>query len=130
MITLPRIRDPRGSLTPIEGGAHVPFEIQRVYWIYDVPSGELRGGHAYLRLEEFFVALSGSFDVVLYDGATEERITLNRAYSGLYVPRLVWRSLENFSTNAVCLIVASRPYEEDDYIRDPARFRELGAASG
>lgn len=126
-ISLPRIRDPRGSLTFIEGGAHVPFAIERVYWIYDVPSGEVRGGHAYHELEEFFVALSGSFDVVLRDGAGEERVTLNRAYGGLYVPRLVWRSLESFSTNAVCLILASRPYDEADYIRDPARFRELAA---
>jgi dTDP-4-dehydrorhamnose 3,5-epimerase-like enzyme len=105
----------------------VPFQIQRVYWIYDVPSGEVRGGHAYLELEEFFVALSGSFDVVLNDGRVEERVTLNRAYSGLYVPRLVWRSLESFSTNAVCLILASRPYDEGDYIRDAPRFRELAA---
>jgi dTDP-4-dehydrorhamnose 3,5-epimerase-like enzyme len=124
-ISLPRIRDPRGSLTFVEGAAHVPFQIQRVYWIYDVPSGEVRGGHAYLELEEFFVALSGSFDVVLNDGRVEERVTLNRAYSGLYVPRLVWRSLESFSTNAVCLILASRPYDEVDYIRDMPRFREL-----
>jgi dTDP-4-dehydrorhamnose 3,5-epimerase-like enzyme len=127
VIALPRIRDPRGSLTFIEGGRHVPFEVQRAYWIYDVPGGEVRGGHAYLELEEFFVALSGSFEVVVDDGRDTQRVTLNRSYEGLYVPNLAWRSLENFSTNAVCLILASRHYDEADYVRDPDRFRALVA---
>jgi hypothetical protein len=130
VIALPRIRDPRGSLTFIEGGGDLPFTIRRVYWIYDVPGGEARGGHAYLELEEFFVALSGSFDVLVNDGGDTRRVALNRSYEGLYVPRLVWRRLENFSTNAVCLILASEHYAESDYVRDPGRFRELlGATS-
>jgi dTDP-4-dehydrorhamnose 3,5-epimerase-like enzyme len=128
IIELPRIRDPRGSLTFIEGERHLPFAIERAYWIYDVPGGETRGGHAYLELEEFFVALSGSFDVVVDDGRDERRVTLNRSYEGLYVPRLVWRTLENFSTNAVCLILASRHFDESDYVRDAQRFRELTGA--
>jgi dTDP-4-dehydrorhamnose 3,5-epimerase-like enzyme len=128
IIELPRIRDPRGSLTFIEGERHLPFAIERAYWIYDVPGGETRGGHAYLELEEFFVALSGSFDVVVDDGRGERRVALNRSYEGLYVPRLVWRTLENFSTNAVCLILASRHFDESDYVRDAQRFRELASA--
>lgn len=132
VIELPRIPDPRGNLTFIEGRNHIPFEIQRAYWIYEVPGGEVRGGHAYLELEEFFVALSGSFDVVISDGDEESRVTLNRSYRGLYVPRMIWRGLENFSTNAVCLILASRHYDESDYVRDPDRYRELfqGPAAG
>jgi dTDP-4-dehydrorhamnose 3,5-epimerase-like enzyme len=130
IVELPRIRDPRGSLTFIEGERHLPFAIQRAYWIYDVPGGETRGGHAYLELEEFFVALSGSFDVVVDDGRETQRVALNRSYEGLYVPRLVWRSLENFSTNAVCLILASRHFDEADYVRDSVRFRELVGAIG
>jgi hypothetical protein len=127
VIALPRIRDPRGSLTFIEGGRHVPFDVQRAYWIYDVPGGEVRGGHAYLELEEFFVALSGSFEVVVDNGRETRRVMLNRSYEGLYVPNLAWRTLENFSTNAVCLILASRHFDESDYVYDRARFRELVA---
>lgn len=96
----------------------MPFAIRRAYWIYEVPGGERRGGHAYAQLEEFVVALSGSFDVVLDDGERRETVPLNRSYFGLYVPSLVWRRLENFSTNAVCLILASRHFDEADYIRD------------
>jgi dTDP-4-dehydrorhamnose 3,5-epimerase-like enzyme len=125
VIELPRIPDPRGNLTFIEGRNHIPFEIQRAYWIYEVPGGEVRGGHAYVELEEFFVALSGSFDVVISDGDEDSRVTLNRSYRGLYVPRMIWRGLENFSTNAVCLILASRHYDESDYVRDSERYREL-----
>jgi dTDP-4-dehydrorhamnose 3,5-epimerase-like enzyme len=127
MVELPRIRDPRGTLTFVEGNRHIPFPIARAYWIYDVPGGAVRGGHAYLELQEFFVALSGSFDLVVDDGVESARFTLNRSYEGLYVPRLVWRHLENFSTNAVCLILASRPYDEADYARDPSEFRRLAA---
>lgn len=123
VIELPKIPDVRGNLTFAEGHAHVPFRIKRAYWIYDVPGGEIRGGHAYLKLEEFFVALSGSFDVVVDNGNESSRFHLNRSYRGLYVPRLLWRHLENFSTNAVCLILASEHYDENDYIRDYDDFR-------
>lgn len=125
VIELPKILDPRGSLTFVEGLNHIPFRIRRAYWIYDVPGGEKRGGHAYGRLEEFMVALSGSFDVVVDDGSGEERFTLSRSYLGLHVPSMIWRALEDFSTNAVCLILASAHYDESDYIRDPAEFQAL-----
>ena len=122
IITLPKIEDPRGNLTFIEGLNHIPVEISRVYWIYDVPGGQVRGGHAYKELHEFIVALSGSFDVVLNDGLEEKRFSLNRSYYGLYVPNLIWRQLEDFSTNSLCLIMASLPFGEDDYIRDYEKF--------
>lgn len=125
IIHLPKVDDPRGNLTFIEGGQHIPFEIKRVYWIYDVPGGEVRGSHAYKTLNEFIVALSGSFDVILHDGKTEMRYPLNRSYYGLYVPQLVWRRLENFSTNALALILASDYYDPNDYIRDFDEFMEL-----
>lgn len=118
LIPLPKIPDDRGNLSFIEAGRPVPFVIKRVYWIYDVPGGETRGGHAYRTLQEFFVSLSGSFDVVLNNGRETRIISLNRSYVGLYVPRMVWRHLENFSTNSVCMILASQPYLEYDYIRD------------
>lgn len=118
IIELPKIADPRGNLSFLEGKNHVPFEIKRTYWIYDVPGGESRGGHAYRELEEFIVALSGSFNVELDNGTEAETITLNRGYFGLYLPKLVWREINCFSTNAVALIMASLPYSEDDYIRD------------
>ena len=117
-IPLPKIHDTRGNLSFIEAGRPVPFVIQRTYWIYDVPGGEVRGGHAYKELQEFFVALSGSFDVVLDDGKERKVVSLNRSYFGLYVPNMIWRHLENFSTNSVCLILASLPYSANDYIRD------------
>jgi dTDP-4-dehydrorhamnose 3,5-epimerase-like enzyme len=122
IIHLPKIQDDRGNLTFIEAGRPVPFVIQRTYWIYDVPGGEVRGGHAYRELQEFFVALSGSFDVVLDDGKERKIVSLNRSYFGLYVPDMIWRHLENFSTNAVCMILASLPYNENDYIYDYATF--------
>jgi dTDP-4-dehydrorhamnose 3,5-epimerase-like enzyme len=123
IINLPKISDPRGNLTFIEGnGRHIPFDIKRAYWIYDVPGGEKRGGHAYRRNEEFIVALSGSFDVVLDDGAQRTTYSLNRSYFGLYVPKMMWRQLENFSTNGVTLILASQPYDPADYIRDYDEF--------
>lgn len=117
-IELPRILDARGNLSFIEGGRHVPFEIARAYWIYDVPGGEVRGGHAYKTLREFVVAVSGSFDLVLEGPAGRTVHSLNRSYQGVFVPAGVWRSLENFSTNSLCLVLASGPYDEDDYIRD------------
>ena len=122
IINLPKIEDPRGNLSFIESNNHIPFEIKRVYWIYDVPGGEIRGSHAYKSLQEFIVALSGSFDVVLNDGKEEKKISLNRSYYGLYVPNLLWRRLENFSTNSLCLILASAYYDEKEYIRDFDEF--------
>jgi hypothetical protein len=118
LIDLPRICDLRGNLSVIERSGALPFAIERAYWIYDVPGGVEREGHAFKRQEEFIVAISGSFDVVLHDGEREHRITLNRSYYGLYVAPMTWRRLDNFSTNSLCLVISSRPFEEDDYIRD------------
>jgi hypothetical protein len=125
MIDLPKIEDPRGNLSFIEEFKHVPFEIKRVYWIYDVPGGEFRGSHAFKNTHEFIIALSGSFDIVLHDGKTELKFPLNRSYFGLYVPNMIWRKIENFSTNSLALIVASTEYKETDYIRDFAEFLSL-----
>jgi dTDP-4-dehydrorhamnose 3,5-epimerase-like enzyme len=125
LLPLRKIVDARGNLTPLEGEQDVPFLIRRVYWIYDVPGGEVRGGHAYHELEELVVALSGSFDFVVDDGRQRKAVTLNRAFQGLYVPRMIWRSVESFSTNAACLIMASLPYDPADYIRDYDRYRSL-----
>jgi hypothetical protein len=122
LVALPRIRDERGNLSFIEGQRHVPFDIRRAYWIYDVPGGESRGGHAHRTFEECLIALSGSFDVRLHDGAREWVVSLNRSYVGVFVPRMTWRRLENFSTNAVCLVLASEVYADADYIRDQAEF--------
>jgi dTDP-4-dehydrorhamnose 3,5-epimerase-like enzyme len=123
IINLPKISDPRGNLTFLEGnGRHIPFDIKRAYWIYDVPGGEKRGGHAYRTNHEFIIALSGSFDVILDDGTARQTYSLNRSYFGLYVPNMMWRQLENFSTNGVTLILASTQYSPDDYIRDYDAF--------
>jgi oxalate decarboxylase/phosphoglucose isomerase-like protein (cupin superfamily) len=122
IIDLPKIEDDRGNLSLIEEENHIPFKINRVYWIYDVPGGESRGSHAFKESEEFIVALSGSFDVILHNGKEEMKFSLNRSYYGLYVPKLIFRRLENFSTNALALIVASTPYNEKDYIRDFDEF--------
>jgi WxcM-like, C-terminal len=128
IIQLPKILDPRGNLSFIEEGDHIPFKIERAYWIYDVPGGEKRGGHAYKTLQEFIIALSGSFEVVLNDGKEEMRFSLNRSYYGLYVPKMYWRSLENFSTNSLALILADSVYDERDYIRDLTQFQLLNNA--
>jgi hypothetical protein len=122
IIDLPKILDPRGNLSFIEDSKHIPFEIKRAYWIYDVPGGEIRGSHAYKENCEFIVALSGSFDVVLHDGEEEKKYSLNRSYYGLYVPQMIWRSLENFSTNSLALILSSTRYDELDYVRDFESF--------
>lgn len=122
IIELPRITDPRGNLTFIEAHRHVPFEIERVYYLYDVPGGETRGGHAHRRLEQLIIAMSGAFDVVLDDGYEQQVFPLNRSYYGLYVPTMVWRELVNFSSGSVCTVLASRPYEEEDYYRDHDEF--------
>lgn len=117
LIYLPKIDDSRGNLSFIEEDTHLPFKIRRVYWIYDVPGGEQRGGHAFRETEELIVALSGSFDVVLHDGKNENRFSLNRSYFGVFVPKMIWRTLENFSTNSLALIIASTDYHSEDYIR-------------
>lgn len=119
---LPRIIDARGNLTAIEAGEHVPFAISRVYYLYDVPGGAERGGHAHLNNVEFLIAAMGSFDVVLDNGAERKRIHLNRAYYGVLVPTMMWRELDNFSSGSVCLVLASLHYSEDDYIRDYEHF--------
>lgn len=123
IIQLPKLLDPRGNLSFIEENHHIPFKIERTYWIYDVPGGETRGGHAYKTLQEMVVALSGSFDVVLHDGREEKRFHLNRSYYGLYVPSMYWRSMENFSTNSVALVLANEVYDEQQYIRDFEAFK-------
>jgi hypothetical protein len=117
IIDLPKITDPRGNLTFIEGGAHIPFDIQRVYYLYDVPGGAERGGHAHKGLHQLIIAMSGSFDVVLDDGVNKRRFHLNRSYYGLYVCPMIWRELDNFSSGSVCLVLASNRYDEDDYYR-------------
>ena len=124
LIELPKITDPRGNLTYVEGGRHAPFVVRRAFWIYDVPGGETRGGHAYRRNEELIIAVSGSFDVEVDDGSKISTFSLNRSYYGLYLPPLHWRALVNFSTNSLCLILASEEYDEDDYLRDPDLFRQ------
>ena len=123
ILQLPKIVDARGNLSFVEANRHVPFEIKRAYWIYDVPGGEVRGGHAFREQDEFIIALSGSFDVIVDTGnGRKKRFQLNRSYFGLYIPKGVWRSLENFSTNSLALVLASTVYNENDYIRDYAEF--------
>ena len=124
-IKLPKIFDNRGNLSFFESNNQIPFEIARTYWIYDVPGGEKRGGHAFKEQQEFIVALSGSFDVVLNDGKEEKRIHLNRSYNGVYVPKMMWRYLDNFSTNSLALIVSDKFFDENDYIRDFHEFLKL-----
>ena len=123
IINLPKIGDKRGNLSLVEEFKHIPFKIERTYWIYDVPGGEKRGGHAYRENQEFIVALSGSFDVVLDDGKEKKIYSLNRSYYGLYVPKGWWRQMENFSTNALALVLASIPYTKEDYIYDYQDFK-------
>jgi hypothetical protein len=132
IVALPRIRDARGNLSFVEGGRHVEFPVRRAYWIYDVPGGEARGGHAHRTLAELLIALSGSFDVRLDDGVHTEVVQLNRSYYGLVVPPMTWRRLENFSTNAVCLSLASEPFDESGYVREHAAYvaERLGAGGG
>ena len=122
IIHLPKISDPRGNLSVIEELKDIPFTIERTYWIYDVPGGEKRGGHAYKENQEFIVALSGSFDVVLDNGKKKSVYSLNRSYNGLYVPKGLWRAMENFSTNSLALILSSTKYDAEDYIRDYQEF--------
>lgn len=123
LIELPKFLDRRGNLSFIEEESHLPFKVRRVYWIYDVPGGEKRGGHAFKETHEMIVALSGSFDVLLHDGQKEYHYSLNRSYFGVLVPKMMWRTLENFSTNSLALIIASTDYSEEDYIYDFEAFR-------
>ena len=123
IIQLPKFLDARGNLSFIEQENHIPFKIERTYWVYDVPGGEKRGGHAYKENEELIVALSGSFDVVLDDGKEKKTFSLNRSYYGLYVPKGTWREMQNFSTNSLALILSSTRYDESDYIRDYDEFK-------
>ena len=125
IIELPKITDPRGNLSFVEQLNHVPFEIKRTYWIYDVPGGESRGGHAFMANQEFIVALSGAFDVVVDDGRSKKRFTLNRSYYGLFVPAGLWREMEDFSTNSFAMEFGSMPYDESDYIREYSFFLNL-----
>lgn len=124
IIDLPKVEDERGNLTFVENN-QIPFDIKRVYWIYDVPGGQERGGHAFKEQKEMIVSLSGSFDVVINDGSDESRFHLNRSYYGLYIPNLLWRHMENFSTNAVALVLSSTLYSADDYIHDFDFFQGL-----
>lgn len=119
---LPRISDPRGNLTFIEANRHIPFDIRRVYYLYDVPGGAERGGHAHKALHQLIIAISGSFDIHLDDGYAKKTIHLNRSYSGLYVCPMIWREIDNFSSGAVCMVLASDYYDENDYYRDYALF--------
>jgi hypothetical protein len=125
IVELPKISDPRGNLTFVEGGHHVPFEIKRVYYLYDVPGGAERGGHSHKELHQLLIAMSGSFDVLVDDGYRKKRVHLNRSYYGLYIPPLIWRELENFSSGSVCLVLASEHFRESDYYRDYRTY--LGA---
>ena len=129
LIDLPKITDARGNLTFVEGGCHVPFDIKRIYYLYDVPGGAERGGHAHKDLRQLIVAMSGSFDIVLDDGRQKKRIHLNRSYYGLYVCPMIWREMDNFSSGAVCLVLASNLYNEADYYRNYGDFlKALGGS--
>ncbi|SOZ98483.1 TDP-4-oxo-6-deoxy-alpha-D-glucose-3, 4-oxoisomerase [Cupriavidus taiwanensis] len=125
IVDLPRISDPRGNLTFIEGERHIPFNVERVYYLYDVPSGEMRAGHAHHRLQQLLIAVSGSFDLVLDNGFERRTITCNRPSQGVLMRSMVWRELNNFSAGSVCLVLASMPYEESDYIRDYDQFLKV-----
>jgi hypothetical protein len=122
LYNLPEVADPRGNLTFIESGRHIPFDIRRVYYLYDIPGGSERGGHAHKVLHEFIIALSGSFDIRLDDGHSKKTVSMNRSYYGLYVCPMIWREIDNFSSGAVCLVLASEYFDESDYYRDYNEF--------
>jgi hypothetical protein len=130
LLKFPVVGDPRGNLTFVEGSTHVDFDLKRVFYLYDVPGGETRAGHALKTTTQVLIAMSGSFDVVIDDGHERRTVTLNRSYFGLYLPPLIWRELENFSSGAVCLALASRVYDEHDYHRDYAGFAAAVSAPG
>lgn len=123
LVELPKFMDPRGNLSFVEQNNHIPFEIQRTYWIYDVPGGESRGGHAYKQTNEFIIAISGGFDVTVDDGNEKKTFTLNRSYYGLYIPKGLWRQIENFSTNSLALEFADTKFKQSDYLRDYEQFK-------
>ncbi|HWW41758.1 FdtA/QdtA family cupin domain-containing protein [Pedobacter sp.] len=125
LIELPKILDERGNLSFFEENSHIPFDIKRSYWIYDVPGGSIRGGHAFKKQKEFIVALSGSFDILLNDGKQDMKINLNRSYRGLYIPNMIWRQMDNFSTNSLALIVSNTFYDPSDYIYEKKLFLNL-----
>ncbi len=125
LIDLPKYEDPRGNLTFFEEDNHIPFKIERVYWIYDVPGGQIRGGHAFKEQKEFIIALSGSFDVVVDSGSEKRTFSLNRSYYGLYIPAGLWRQMQNFSTNSIALVSSSTNYSEGDYIREYDDYLEF-----
>lgn len=130
IVDLPKIEDPRGNLTFIEGGQHIPFDIKRVYYLYDVPGGSSRGGHAHKALHQLLIAMSGSFDILLDDGEEKVKYHMNRSYYGLYIPPMTWREIDNFSSGSVCMVLASAHYEEADYFRDYSEFcKALGWGS-
>ena len=125
LIDLPKITDPRGNLSVIEGGIHIPFDIKRVYYLYDVPGGSSRAGHGHKELQQLIIAMAGSFDVIVDDGFERRKIHLNRSYYGLYVPKMMWREVENFSSGGVCLVLASTVYDPSDYYHDYDNFVTL-----
>ena len=125
IIQLPKILDPRGNLSFLETGNHIPFDIKRTYWVYDVPGGETRGGHAFKEQKELIIVLSGSLEVVVFDGRREKKFSLNRSYYGLYIPSGLWRHMGNFATNTLALVVSSTSFKESDYIRDKEEFLNL-----
>lgn len=125
LIELPKHLDLRGNLSFVEEDTHLPFAIKRVYWIYDVPGGEVRGGHAFKETQELVIALSGSFDIILNDGQQEYKFSLNRSYKGVLVPKMMWRTIQNFSTNSLAVIISSTDYDPNDYVRDFTEFKKL-----
>ncbi|MBD9367897.1 FdtA/QdtA family cupin domain-containing protein [Xanthomonas sp. XNM01] len=125
IIDLPKVEDPRGNLTFIEADRHIPFDIRRVYYLYDVPGGSHRGGHAHKDLHQLLIAMSGSFDITLDDGRTKFKYHMNRSYYGLYIPPMIWREIDNFSSGSVCMVLASEHYLESDYYRDYNEFRTV-----
>lgn len=129
LVRLRQITGPQGSITPVYGAEDVPFDIARVYYLYDVPGGATRAGHAHLQLEQLIVSVMGSFDIALDDGSRQKTVRLDRAYSALYMPNMIWREMVNFSSGGVCLVIASRPYEESDYIRNHAEFLKAKLAA-
>lgn len=129
LIDLPKHTDPRGNLSVVEGGIHVPFDIKRVYYLYDVPGGSARAGHGHKELQQLIIAMSGSFDVIVDDGFERKKIHLNRSYYGLYIPKMMWREVENFSSGAVCLVLASTLYDNVDYYHDHDEFVAVAKAS-
>jgi hypothetical protein len=130
IIELPKIVDQRGNLTFVEARRHIPFDFQRVYYLYDVPGGAARGGHAHRQLQQFIIAASGSFTVITDDGTERRDFYLNRSYYGLYVPTMIWREIDNFSSGSVCLVLASHLYDADDYIRDYDAFKRIATEAG